>query len=111
MTMRMSPSLNCDDACLRPDPGLRVPRAPPGGNAAGLFFCRQHVADAAQREKVAGDTEAGDDAEADRGRLRGRTAPDRVRDVDLDRRKLYLRKRRDQRRIARAEGRRVEDRG
>src|SRR5438105_143442 len=75
-----------------------------------LLLRREQVLDAAQREGVAGDAEAGDDALADGGGLRGRAAPDRVRDVHLDRRKAYLRDRRDQSRVAAAEGRRVEDR-
>src|SRR6266581_7248544 len=146
MTMRMSPSLACDDtrlatSCIdnqRPSRRrfappqddevlpmalkayviLRSPRQrasrrthdPDPGTHAGLLLRRQQVADAAQREVVAGDREAGDDALADRGRLRGRAAADRVRDMHLDRRKLDLRDRRDERRIARAEGCRVEDR-
>src|SRR3954454_15818873 len=76
--------------------------------AVRLLAC-EHVADAAQGEGIAGDAEAGDDALADGGGLRGRTAPDRVRDVDLDGWKLDLRQRGDQRRIAAAEGGRIED--
>src|SRR5579871_5958511 len=68
------------------------------------------VADAAQGEGVAGDAEAGDDTLADRGGLRGGTAPDRVRDVHLGDREFDLRQSRDEGGIAGAEGGRVEDR-
>src|SRR5438105_14324117 len=74
-----------------------------GWSAALLLRCEQ-VLDAAQGEGVAGDAEAGDDALADRRGLRGRAAPDRVRDVHLDRRVAHLGNRRYQRRIAAAEG-------
>src|SRR5205085_3607113 len=76
-----------------------------------LLLRRQQILDAAQGEGVAGDAEAGDDALADGGGLRGRAAADRVRDMDLDRRKAHLRDRRDQGRVSAAEGGRVEDRG
>src|SRR4030095_11628062 len=76
-----------------------------------LLLRRELVPDAAQRERVAGDPEAGHDALAHRGRLRGRPAGDRVRDVHLGRGELDLGEGRDQRRVAAAERRRVEDRG
>src|SRR5438874_5758215 len=80
------------------------------GSDSTLLLRRQEVADAAQGEIIAGDGEPRDDALADGGGLRGRAAPDRVRDVHLDRRELDLRDRRDERGVARSEGRRVEDR-
>jgi len=64
---------------------------------------------AAQCQRVAGDGEAGDDALADAGGLRGRAAPDRF-EMCTSIRKAHLRDRCHQRRVAGAERSRVEDR-
>src|SRR3984893_3669170 len=112
----------CSRRCvLRLTIRARSPLLPSGAVSSGwprtagegvneLLLRRQEFGNAAQCEGVAGDAEAGDDALADRGGLRGRAAADRVRDVHLDRRAAHLGNRRHQRRIAAAEGRRVEDR-
>src|SRR5438046_1002445 len=94
----------------RPNGGFRC--ASPALRVSGmtLLLRRQQVLEAAQSERVAGNAKAGDDALADRGGLRGGAAPDRVRDVHLDRRELDLRERGDKRRIPGAKGGRVEDR-
>src|SRR5215472_15461574 len=76
-----------------------------------LFLRREQVFETLQRKRITVDAESGDDALAHGGGLRGRAASDRVRDMDLDRRELDLRQRRDERRITGAERCRVEDRG
>src|SRR5207248_10274070 len=100
-----------------PSPARRYPRRLPSPatreralTAHPLLLRRQQVLETAQGERIAGDAKAGDDALADRGGLRGGAAPDRVRDVHLDRRELDLRERGDQRRVSGAESGRVEDR-
>ena len=57
-------------------------------SAKAPLLCRQQVADPAQRQRIAGNAEAGHNAVADGGRLRSWAPPDRVRDVDLEGRKL-----------------------
>jgi hypothetical protein len=75
-----------------------------------LLFRRRHVADAAERQCIPGNTESCHNALAHGGGLRRWPASDRVRDVHFDGRELHLRDGRYECRIARAERRRVEDR-
>src|SRR5437899_3078611 len=79
-----------DDEVLYGNKSLRHPEEPAKrasrrthARAPGLLLRRQQVAQAVQGEVVAGNPETGDDALADRGGLRGRAAPDRVRDMHL----------------------------
>src|SRR5258708_6661803 len=91
--------------------GSRPQRRSPSYSTTKLFLRGEQVFKAAQCQGVTGDAEPGDDTKAHRCGLRRRSASYWVRDVDLDGWELNLRQGRDQRRIARAERRRVENRG
>src|SRR5258708_13086397 len=91
--------------------GSRPQRRSPSYSTTKLFLRGEQVFKAAQCQGVTGDAKPGDETKAHRCGLRRRSASYWVRDVALDGWELNLRQGRDQRRIARAERRRVENRG